>query len=599
MLEPLKKEIESLANALDEFAKTPAFEDLKRSIGDLATEGAKAFDQFIRGIDWKTLIDTARETLKGAADSFHEFGANISSVSSGVNEAIQAIGLAFNSVSAIIHLFASVGAQAIGVVLDGLAKLEEARAFVSFGQAAQEATANAKELKSAAEAFYASADKNLKQADASAEAAGKNFDKLGQSLDEIPAKGQAAGDAVKQAGDAAQQAATSTDALATGAKNAAAATEELADKTGKVAEGLDAARERFAAATVALSELYAAGVSAGDALDKAKAEFFAARNAIQELEKSSKGAAAAQKDLATAFATLRITSQADLEKTARTYESAMDLIVEAAGRGEASQEDVKRAFIAAAQAQLDAARDSDATTRAQVESQLRLQASVLGVSDALKELGLAGATAGDQVTSSADKAAASLDKVAQSADAAAESAGTLASEGARASDGLDRVGQAASNTAFDLGSVSKAFADAAAAGGTLDRVEFAKLAEQQQAAQNYLQQLEQQIAGTDELAQRVEALRAQYNFLGDDQLRAIAEREKQLDDIQRRKEEQTSRDTGRQQDSGGSGGIGAGGVTVHVNVQGSLIGTGSKDDLAESLARLVGPQLDAIHRRSL
>ena len=49
----------------------------------------------------------------------------------------------------------------------------------------------------------------------------------------------------------------------------------------------------------------------------------------------------------------------------------------------------------------------------------------------------------------------------------------------------------------------------------------------------------------------------------------------------------------------GLSGIGAGGVTVHVNVQGSLIGTGSKDDLAESLARLVGPQLDAIHRRSL
>ena len=36
---------------------------------------------------------------------------------------------------------------------------------------------------------------------------------------------------------------------------------------------------------------------------------------------------------------------------------------------------------------------------------------------------------------------------------------------------LDRVGQASSKTAFDLGSVSKAFADAAAAGGTLALVQ--------------------------------------------------------------------------------------------------------------------------------
>ena len=43
--------------------------------------------------------------------------------------------------------------------------------------------------------------------------------------------------------------------------------------------------------------------------------------------------------------------------------------------------------------------------------------------------------------------------------------------------------------------------------------------------------------------------------------------------------------------------IGAGGVTVHVNVQGSLIGTGSQADLAESLARLVQPELQRIANR--
>src|SRR6185369_334132 len=102
------------------------------------------------------------------------------------------------------------------------------------------------------------------------------------------------GDALKQTGDVVQQAASVLVEMAQGAQQAAVATGDLADKTVKVAEGLDAAKERFAAATVALSELYAAGVSAGDALEKAKAEFFASRNAIQELEKASKGAASAQ-----------------------------------------------------------------------------------------------------------------------------------------------------------------------------------------------------------------------------------------------------------------------------------------------------------------
>ncbi len=174
---------------------------------------------------------------------------------------------------------------------------------------------------------------------------------------------------------------------------------------------------------------------------------------------------------------------------------------------------------------------------------------------------------------------------------------------------------AAGGAAVGLGSVSKAFLDAAASGGRLDAIEFGKLQAQQQAADDYLRRLDAEIAGTDELTRRVQDLRREYGYLGDDQLRAIAEREKQLADARQREEERTSRaqrpqgggaggSSGGGASAGGFGGsasgsapsgsvggaFGGAGVTININAGGPIIG-GTKQEVAEELARLVMPQL--------
>lgn len=318
--------------------------------------------------------------------------------------------------------------------------------------------------------------------------------------------------------------------------------------------------------------------------------------------------------LADVFGRLGIKSQKALDDARDSAEEAFNAIVDGANRGLAAQEDVRRAFVAYAQAALDAARDSDASARAQVEHQLQIQAAVLGVTDALGKLGIAGQQATGAVADNATRAAEALGNLATSADDAAGSADRLADSSAGAAKKLQDVEGAAQSVAVGIGNVSKAFLDAAASGGRLDAIEFGKLQEQQQAANDYLQRLEQEIAGTDELSRRVRELRSQYSYLGDEQLRVIAEREKQLSELRQREDERSARDQRSQgggsgsksgsgaagafggggsassAPAGGAGAFGAPGITINVNAGGSIIG-GTKQEIAEQLARLVLPQL--------
>lgn len=116
--------------------------------------------------------------------------------------------------------------------------------------------------------------------------------------------------------------------------------------------------------------------------------------------------------LADAFAQLGIKSQRSLDDAANASKRSLDLIVAAFRSGQRPIEDMQRAFVAYAKAALAASKDGAQWAKDQVELQLEVQASVLGVSDALKEVGLAGKESGDQVASSYDKAKESLDAAA-------------------------------------------------------------------------------------------------------------------------------------------------------------------------------------------
>lgn len=130
--------------------------------------------------------------------------------------------------------------------------------------------------------------------------------------------------------------------------------------------------------------------------------------------------------LADAFAVLGVKSQQQLEDTRISAQRAFNEIVDGARRGIASQEDVRRAFVAYAQTALAASKDSAGFAKEQVESQLKVQASVLGVTDALKDAGLAGETSGKQVTEAYTQAQAAIDAAATAAGNLATNSGTAA-----------------------------------------------------------------------------------------------------------------------------------------------------------------------------
>jgi hypothetical protein len=111
-----------------------------------------------------------------------------------------------------------------------------------------------------------------------------------------------------------------------------------------------------------------------EALARANAEFQAATGYLTTLENSLKSNKETTDELQQAYKNLGIVSQADLIEKAQKTVKALESIERAQRSGVATTEDVRRAFVAMAEAQLAAARDSDAATRARVEGELRVKA---------------------------------------------------------------------------------------------------------------------------------------------------------------------------------------------------------------------------------
>jgi hypothetical protein len=93
-----------------------------------------------------------------------------------------------------------------------------------------------------------------------------------------------------------------------------------------------------------------------------------------------------------------------------------DTIVDGARAGTAAQEDVVWAFKAYADAATAAAADSSQLTHQQVAEQLAVQASVLGIPDALGKAGNAGKKASDDTAQSFDNAKGPIDQAKDSTD---------------------------------------------------------------------------------------------------------------------------------------------------------------------------------------
>lgn len=135
-----------------------------------------------------------------------------------------------------------------------------------------------------------------------------------------------------------------------------------------------------------------------------------------QLTGKSNEAADAQRKLAQAFGDLKLTTQKDLTDAANNAKGNLETIRQAFLAGNATIEDVKRAFDAYAAKVKTSVADSTAAVQQQAQAQVDAEASAFGLQTVLVAAGAAGKKAGDDTAQSFDGAKGSIDHAKDSAD---------------------------------------------------------------------------------------------------------------------------------------------------------------------------------------
>ena len=332
------------------------------------------------------------------------------------------------------------------------------------------------------------------------------------------------------------------------AKNFSDAMTGVSDALGALITNTEGAQEKFNAALSklfqgataeearALQEQVSAAMfdmgASVETVDKA----FAAFN--KSLEKAADSKAVA--DLSKAFDELGVKSQAELNRAAQNAEANFDKIVEGSRNAVGGMADIRAAFIAYAKTQLDTVKNSDEFAKAQTIAALEGKAAAAGLGESLQDLGVVAKESAGKVTDgiraivpAANEAASSVDGVASALDGAADGADNLASSSANLADGFGRVGSTARGVAVDLGQVSSEFSRMIASSGLFDVERTNRLtrglSEERQRAAERIKQINDEANALDPLQQKYDSLRRQFRYIGEDQLKAIADAEERLD----------------------------------------------------------------------
>ena len=177
-------------------------------------------------------------------------------------------------------------------------------------------------------------------------------------------------------------------------------------------------------------------------------------------------------------------------------------------------------------------------------SAAEFQARVAEADAKLRELSGRGVELGENVARGANTAVNALGGV---ADAAADAASHIERAGDATEDAARKMRAGEKNAdgfALALGSVSEEFTRAAMAANryanSVDNATWRSMVnrlsqlagEQRKALEAEMEALRKRLAMFDPLTERIEQLRRQYNYLGEDQLRALAEMEQQLADLE-------------------------------------------------------------------
>jgi len=330
----------------------------------------------------------------------------------------------------------------------------------------------------------------------------------------------------------------------------------VATNAAATADTIEAAFNKALANATTASDAEAIGAAMAAAGEQGRVGFDSTQRAVAAVENRVRALKTALDPLADSFALLGIKSQRALDDAAAAARTAFDNIVQGSRDGEASMNDVRAAFEGYARAQLDSVAHAEVWKREQVKNQLEVQASILGVSDELAAMGLAGMDAGDKVAHGAHVAS---DGLRGTASAAREASDATSRAGDDAASYAEKSGSAAKKTEKDwiatgqrssaaLSGLSDTFLKALASMNqyasmpTIWRRKWTETVNEWQretdALNEQLALLDKQNAKFDELTARVETLRQTYKYLNDDQLRALATAEKRLADNQKRAEDE-------------------------------------------------------------
>ncbi len=495
LLEPLTKEVDAFTAQLRGFVTGGGLDEFRNALVQGFTKARDAVVAFFKGFDGRAVLDTTAATAGRLADAL----GTVALVARGTAGSIGALlgGIAttvLGVATAFFGLIAKVGEVKLalrellhdaGLISDE--QLAETRVKVAATIGVYEEFKN--KTVSAADATRTALSLLGIQFAQTGEQGQKGAKQATEAVDELKAAADTIRAAFEASGAAAQEAAALQDELGQHSQSAADLTaqsaaaakaeyERLRDSgTASIQEIIDAytrydriirtdtpapSADGFAALRAAAQDelndtVEAASVAFASVRDSGKAsttELKAAfeqygqavqgawdkyRAAIGESAASTKQTAEqAAKAVADAFAQLGLKTQQQLDQAATNARASFDKIKDS---GTASAEDIKRAWLAYAQAQIAASADSSAAKQAETRATLETQAAALGLGDAFAKL--AGNREAD--TAAADRNAAANRDV-------ADSAGT-------AGDALDRIAENTDKLAAGVTSYSSAFTD--------------------------------------------------------------------------------------------------------------------------------------------
>lgn len=326
------------------------------------------------------------------------------------------------------------------------------------------------------------------------------------------------------------------------------------------AETIEAAFNKALAKASTADDAKAIGDAIKEAGEKGKVGFDATERAVKAVQDRLAALKNAVDPLAESFAVLGIQSQRSLDAAAAKAKHAFDNIVRGSRDGTASMNDVRAAFDGYAKAQLAAVEHAETWRRSQVQSALSTQASILGVSDEMAKLGAAGIAAGDSIAQGQRVAQTSLGETAKAASEAEQTTEEAADKAEKYGEKMANAHQAqarqwvatGARTQVAINGMSDAFLQALAnlnqlAVGSQNlwrnawNGTVAEWRRQGEEVDKQIQDINRQNAAYDEMAKRVDTLRQKYNFLNDDQLRALAQAQQTLEENQKRAEEEVRR----------------------------------------------------------